>query len=723
MRWVQNTPPNIAPRNGGTVSMRAVLPPGPTGPQGPTGATGATGPQGATGAGPQGVQGLPGPGSAAWAPSTAVTTGAIRQAPDGSYIKSTADRTTRSSFDATEEGFWTSTLADPTSVDGRALSASLARKDAAPTSLAAFDVLPGNTAAQNVAGFTAAAASGVRDFWLPDGTYAIQKTEGQTLMSFLNAQHIRIRGSGKAILSDTTTYTNNAGHTAMFKFDNCTDVEVSGIEYQGPAIASPTVNHGYRGATFVLAVNGTKNVKVDARLSNIRYGVASGDYSGYSFGSCSGFDIKIRGSMVGYAVATYLADGGRLDIDVDGVHRAAYIAGADDWRGVIRFKDQYVADIVVLLTDAITSGTDTAAQVAPPANPTTSRGCTNIDLLVIDKGSSVFQTGSRLAGITLSRVDACKFRNIKIRVHTVATNTLSTTMGAFAISSGAKSVWNRYTHNWSTSVVLEDIEVSGLVDHSAATGSDTGVELYVLTYDSTSDAAAANAAVVRNFRINGLVMRKSSGVATRQGYFWAPGLTGAARFDGLDAPDWDLRVRTNTTAPTVLGRGTKVAALLPSTPNSDGGSARVHLDNGAEAATISPDVLPNKNTSVSGGKIGGATTHTKVRDRVLTLSGAATTFFAAVAAGETVVAVTAYVQETITGATGFQIGPSGALTRYADKSSTAVGATVTPVDSTETGPRLYTADTNFIITAKTSNFTGGKIRVVVHYLQVDPPTA
>lgn len=106
MRWVQSTPPNITPRNGGTVSMRAVLPPGP--------------------AGLTGLQGLPGPGSAAWQASTAVTTGAIRQAPDGSYIKSTADRTTRSSFDATEEGFWTSVGADPTTFDGKALSASLA---------------------------------------------------------------------------------------------------------------------------------------------------------------------------------------------------------------------------------------------------------------------------------------------------------------------------------------------------------------------------------------------------------------------------------------------------------------------------------------------------------------------------------------------------------------------------------------------------------------------
>ena len=126
MRLVQNNTPTLTVRNGGSSSLRAVLGVGPRGATGPTGPTGATGPTGGTGpTGATGPQGLPGPGSAAWAPSTAVTTGAIRQAPDGSYIKSTADRTTRATFDATEEGFWTSLLADPTTVDGKALSASI----------------------------------------------------------------------------------------------------------------------------------------------------------------------------------------------------------------------------------------------------------------------------------------------------------------------------------------------------------------------------------------------------------------------------------------------------------------------------------------------------------------------------------------------------------------------------------------------------------------------
>ena len=94
------TPTISGPRNGGGISFAPVLGRGP--------------------------QGLPGPGSAAWVAGEAVTTGAVRQAPDGSYIKATASRTTRSSFDATEQGFWTSVGSDPTTFDGIKLAASYA---------------------------------------------------------------------------------------------------------------------------------------------------------------------------------------------------------------------------------------------------------------------------------------------------------------------------------------------------------------------------------------------------------------------------------------------------------------------------------------------------------------------------------------------------------------------------------------------------------------------
>lgn len=76
--------------------------------------------------GVRGEQGLPGNASAAWTASTAVTTGTVRQAPDGSWIKSTASRTTRATFDATEQGFWAATFATAGTLEATALTASYA---------------------------------------------------------------------------------------------------------------------------------------------------------------------------------------------------------------------------------------------------------------------------------------------------------------------------------------------------------------------------------------------------------------------------------------------------------------------------------------------------------------------------------------------------------------------------------------------------------------------
>ena len=76
--------------------------------------------------------------SLAWAATTNVTSGEVRQAPDGSWIKSTATRTTRATFDATEQTFWTAVLATTGTVEQTALSASyVALPGDAATALAA----------------------------------------------------------------------------------------------------------------------------------------------------------------------------------------------------------------------------------------------------------------------------------------------------------------------------------------------------------------------------------------------------------------------------------------------------------------------------------------------------------------------------------------------------------------------------------------------------------
>lgn len=541
-----------------------------------------------------GPQGLPGVGSAAWTAATPVTTATIRQAPDGTWISSLGNRATRASFDATEQGFWSPVSAVVGSLEQVSQSASYARKDSAPTSLAKFGVLPANTAAQNVTGFTAAQASGLTDFYLPAGTYDYQIAQASALMTFTGKRGVRIHGDG-AVLNDTTAHTAQAGFTTTFLFDNCDGVEVTGIKGVGIVLASPTVDLGYRGGTFVRAINGTRHVTVDAELDNWRYGFQTGDYADPTAGLCSDLNIRIRGTKIGYPIAAYRADGIRHDLDVDGVHRICYSAGCYDVRGVAKFKDQYIATIAYLITDCITSGTDVAAQVAPPANPTTSRGSKNIDVVVIDKGSTVVASANHLAGITLSRVDAVEFRNIKVRGYSVSPTGAASVEGGLYVGSDAKAVQTRYPYNWEPSVVLENIDFGGVVDHSASVAADSGVEVYVVTYDYISDAAAAHAATVRNFKVDGFTFLKSSVGGTREWYFWAPGITTPAEFKQVKAPGVSLRVKTRTDVPTLLNQ-CDMAELKLATPAATAGSAAVVEGKGTTFTTRSWDSGPPTNT-------------------------------------------------------------------------------------------------------------------------------
>lgn len=64
-----------------------------------------------------------------WAAAQAVTVGTVRQAPDGSWIKSTAARTTGAAFDATEQTFWTAVAATAGTIEQAALLATFVPRD------------------------------------------------------------------------------------------------------------------------------------------------------------------------------------------------------------------------------------------------------------------------------------------------------------------------------------------------------------------------------------------------------------------------------------------------------------------------------------------------------------------------------------------------------------------------------------------------------------------
>jgi len=604
-------------------------------------------------------------------------------------------------------------ISDPASQSGSYLNATYGRKDTAPRSLADFGVLPGNTAAQNRAGFTAAAASGFRDFTLPPGTYQWSATaEGQWMMTFAGAKRIRVRGLN-AVINDTTTYTNNGALTGLFLLDNCKDVEISGIEYVGPVLDSPGTLLGYQGATLVSAINGTDGVKVDIRASNCRYGVSSGNYAVASQGQCKNFDINLRGSMVGYTTALYYADGVHLDIDVDGVHRAMYLAGVNSARGVVRYRNQYIAPIAALLTDCLIAGTDSAAQANPSTAPTSSRGCSNIDIDVIETGSSVWVADSYVAGISLSRVDPCAFRNIKVRVSTTATDTTSTTIHGWIINSTANAVWSRYTYNWESTVLLENIKIGGLVDKAATTVAVASGSNGPLTIRTDDTGTPTHMATIRNLTVEDLLVRVGS-----QSYIariYVRGLATPMVVDRLVGPNAAgtsalyVVVAGSTTQP-VIFNGSLFATLdLSVVP-----TALVTLGQGT--AISAPDA--DRTVALRGGTLRGA--GPRQVSKIITtpaLSGASVTLTGAIPAGVKVDSVQGRITTAIAGASGFQLGVTGDLTRYADLSVTGSGNLVQPSNHAASAitSAVYASATDLIVTAKTANFTAGVIRLVVNY--------
>lgn len=77
--------------------------------------------------------------AAVWAPGIAFVAGDVRQAPDGSMIRRTADGTSRATFDATEQAAWTAVLASAGTVENDALTATYARKTILPAARGTFD--------------------------------------------------------------------------------------------------------------------------------------------------------------------------------------------------------------------------------------------------------------------------------------------------------------------------------------------------------------------------------------------------------------------------------------------------------------------------------------------------------------------------------------------------------------------------------------------------------
>ena len=102
-----------------------------------------------------------------------------------------------------------------------------------------------------------------------------------------------------------------------------------------------------------------------------------------------------------------------------------------------------------------------------------------------------------------------------------------------------------------------------------------------------------------------------------------------------------------------------------------------------------------------------------------TTSGATVTVAALIPANSIVLGVTARVTTAITGATSFDIGDGTTANLFGDDVAVALNTT----SNNTIAPTRYATATNVVLTANGGNFTGGAVRLTVHFLTLVAPTS
>ncbi len=120
---------------------------------------------------------------------------------------------------------------------------------------------------------------------------------------------------------------------------------------------------------------------------------------------------------------------------------------------------------------------------------------------------------------------------------------------------------------------------------------------------------------------------------------------------------------------------------------------------------------------------GGQRADRSVTTTVLTPSGASATAVGLIPAGAFVLSVTARVITGITGPAGFDLGDGVIVDRWGNSILAAIGTTVDITDYTSSALQLYPAANDVVITSDGVDFTGGEVRLVVHYIDFTAPTS
>ena len=117
------------------------------------------------------------------------------------------------------------------------------------------------------------------------------------------------------------------------------------------------------------------------------------------------------------------------------------------------------------------------------------------------------------------------------------------------------------------------------------------------------------------------------------------------------------------------------------------------------------------------GALGGTTGMAVLEQTLSGLSGASVTSTIEIPDRAIVLGVSTRTVTTITGATSYDCGISGETGKFGGSLGVAAGSTNVGV----IGPQAFYADTPIVLTANGSNFTGGSVRIAIHYLTLGVP--
>ena len=521
---------------------------------------------------------------------------------------------------------------------------------------------------------------------------------------------IELYGNGATFIDDTV-YPNNDKVAPLFTLGGAVTSFKSNINYIGKLV-DLTTEIGYVGATYVYSKGANKNITINARFENIRYGILAGGYADPTLGGAK----TIRGNLdcknVGYPIATYLADDIEMTITGEGFHRVHYIAGCNHARMTTRTKNYYIAPIAHLYSDAKTG-------------EGTSKGCNDCYTDATDLGSTNYVANGYLMGISLSRVDPnTVYDSVTMIGHVKSKNGVAEKLGLGTIVSSVRTVQPSYPANWESSIHLNNITIKGIIDRREQTTEEHAYsDLYLSCADDVSVSGERRSPTIRNLNID---VDYFPGTGNKpRGFFWF--------LDGLQDV---ANVRLNAKSSGIN--------VIRSNPNSlikfrdsaiIGVDDQYSLSNTSKMEFIDSDIyggntyLPPTNKRFSNTKVGGAYPDTGVLinslTNELTLTGASVTWANALPANSLILGISFVVTETITGTSGVMVGIPTATTKFYNVLTTSVGSGASVSSSGALSfPYITLGTTNLVLTARDSaTFTGGKIKIVVNYIEIKIPSS